>query len=38
MLRQYMKQQDQECLLIFGLKGREHYEGYVANEDRKSVV
>jgi Xaa-Pro aminopeptidase len=21
-----------DCLLIFGLKGREHYEGYVANE------
>lgn len=38
MLRQYMKQQDQECLLIFGLKGREHYEGYVANENIEGMV
>ena len=22
-----------DCLVIFGLKGREHYEGYVANEN-----
>jgi Xaa-Pro aminopeptidase len=22
-----------DCLIIFGLKGREHYEGYVANEN-----
>jgi Xaa-Pro aminopeptidase len=31
-IRAAMKQKDYDCLLVFGLKGREHYEGYVANE------
>jgi Xaa-Pro aminopeptidase len=31
-IRAGMKQQGYDCLLVFGLKGREHYEGYVANE------
>src|SRR5262245_19116999 len=31
-IRSEMKQRGCDCLLVFGLKGREHYEGYVANE------
>lgn len=38
MLRDYMARRDQECMLIFGLKGREHYEGYVANEYIEGLV
>lgn len=38
MLREYMKRNDQECMLVFGLKGREHYEGYVANEYIEGLV
>lgn len=38
MLRAYMVREGQECLLVFGLKGREHYEGYVANETIEGTV
>ena len=31
-LRAMMAREDMDCLIAFGLKGREHYEGYVANE------
>src|SRR5215469_15749931 len=32
-LRAGMADNGLDCLIIFGLKGREHYEGYVANEN-----
>ena len=32
-LRAGMTDNGFDCLIIFGLKGREHYEGYVANEN-----
>ena len=38
MLRDFMKRAGQECLLVFGVKGREHYEGYVANETIEGMV
>jgi len=38
MLREDMKQFDLECLLVFGVKGREHYEGYIANETIEGMV
>jgi Xaa-Pro aminopeptidase len=31
-LRKLLAAQDMDCLLVFGLKGREHFEGYIANE------
>jgi Xaa-Pro aminopeptidase len=27
-----------DCLIVFGLKGREHYEGYVANENIEGLA
>jgi Xaa-Pro aminopeptidase len=38
MLRAYMKRTEQDCMLVFGLKGREHYEGYVCNENIEGLV
>jgi Xaa-Pro aminopeptidase len=38
MLRDFMKRSGLECLLVFGVKGREHYEGYVANETIEGMV
>ncbi|MFE9324253.1 M24 family metallopeptidase [Nocardia sp. NPDC052278] len=36
--RVFMQEKDIECLLVFGLKGRERYEGYLANEVLDGVV
>lgn len=38
MLRAFMKTEALEALLVFGVKGREHYEGYVANETIEGMV
>lgn len=36
--RDFMRDKDLDCLLVFGLKGRERYEGYLANEVLDGVV
>ncbi|MER7930109.1 M24 family metallopeptidase [Streptomyces sp. NPDC096057] len=36
--RAFMQDKDLDCLLVFGLKGRERYEGYLANEVLDGVV
>ncbi|MFJ9377242.1 M24 family metallopeptidase [Streptomyces sp. NPDC101455] len=36
--RAFMQDKDLDCLLVFGLKGRERYEGYLANEVLDGVI
>ncbi len=36
--RELMRKHDLSCLLVFGAKGRERYEGYLANDQVDGVV